>query len=37
VTENEAPFERTFKEMFRRHAAGVAIITVNYQDRPLEF
>jgi flavin reductase (DIM6/NTAB) family NADH-FMN oxidoreductase RutF len=37
VTESEAPFERTFKEMFRRHAAGVAIITVNYQDRPFGF
>jgi flavin reductase (DIM6/NTAB) family NADH-FMN oxidoreductase RutF len=37
VTDNEAPFERTFKEMFRRHAAGVAIITVNYQDRPFGF
>lgn len=30
-------FEQTFKEMFRRHAAGVAIITVNYQDRPYGF
>jgi flavin reductase (DIM6/NTAB) family NADH-FMN oxidoreductase RutF len=37
VTDNEAPFERTFKEMFRRHAAGVAIITVKYQDRPFGF
>ena len=27
----------TFREMFRRHAAGVAIITVNYQDEPYGF
>jgi flavin reductase (DIM6/NTAB) family NADH-FMN oxidoreductase RutF len=32
-----APFEGTFKEMFRRHAAGVAIITVNYQGEPYGF
>ncbi|ACL39571.1 flavin reductase domain protein FMN-binding [Pseudarthrobacter chlorophenolicus A6] len=37
MTDNSAPFERTFREMFRRHAAGVAIITVNYQDEPYGF
>ena len=37
MTDTSAPFEATFREMFRRHAAGVAIITVNYQDRPYGF
>jgi len=37
VTDNSAPFERTFREMFRRHAAGVAIITVNYNGVPYGF
>ena len=37
MTTNDVPFERTFREMFRRHAAGVAIITVNYQDQPYGF
>ena len=37
MTDNTAPFEQTFREMFRRHAAGVAIITVNYQDEPYGF
>lgn len=37
MTEDRVPFERTFKEMFRRHAAGVAIITVNYQGQPYGF
>lgn len=36
ATEDEA-FEGTFKEMFRRHAAGVAIITVNYDGEPFGF
>lgn len=36
MTEN-TPFEDTFREMFRRHAAGVAIITVNYQGEPYGF
>ena len=30
-------FEGTFKEMFRRHAAGVAIITVNHNGVPYGF
>ena len=33
----EEAFEGTFKEMFRRHAAGVAIITVNYDGVPYGF
>jgi len=37
VTTHDVPFERTFREMFRRHAAGVAIITVNYKDQPYGF
>ena len=37
MDETSASFEATFKQMFRRHAAGVAIITVNYQDRPYGF
>jgi flavin reductase (DIM6/NTAB) family NADH-FMN oxidoreductase RutF len=34
---DKTAYENTFKEMFRRHAAGVAIITVNYQDEPYGF
>ncbi|MCB5280624.1 Flavin-dependent monooxygenase, reductase subunit HsaB [Arthrobacter sp. ES1] len=30
-------FESTFKEMFRRHAAGVAIITANFNGVPFGF
>ncbi|OFI38322.1 flavin oxidoreductase [Arthrobacter sp. SW1] len=30
-------FERTFKEMFRRHAAGVAIITAELNGKPFGF
>lgn len=37
MTDNSVPFGPTFKEIFRRHAAGVAIITANYQDRPYGF
>jgi flavin reductase (DIM6/NTAB) family NADH-FMN oxidoreductase RutF len=37
VTAEPSPYELTFKEMFRRHAAGVAIITVNYQGEPYGF
>ncbi len=33
----DGTFEGTFKEMFRRHAAGVAIITVNYDGVPFGF
>jgi flavin reductase (DIM6/NTAB) family NADH-FMN oxidoreductase RutF len=34
---DKTAYENTFKEMFRRHAAGVAIITVNYQGEPYGF
>ena len=34
---DEGAFEGTFKEMFRRHAAGVAIITANYNGVPFGF
>jgi flavin reductase (DIM6/NTAB) family NADH-FMN oxidoreductase RutF len=37
VTSDNAAFEGTFREMFRRHAAGVAIITVNYNGTPYGF
>jgi flavin reductase (DIM6/NTAB) family NADH-FMN oxidoreductase RutF len=37
VASDNAAFEGTFKEMFRRHAAGVAIITVNYDGVPYGF
>ncbi len=37
MTDTSEPFEQTFREMFRRHAAGVAIITVNYKDEPYGF
>jgi flavin reductase (DIM6/NTAB) family NADH-FMN oxidoreductase RutF len=37
MTSDDAAFEGTFKEMFRRHAAGVAIITVNYDGVPYGF
>jgi flavin reductase (DIM6/NTAB) family NADH-FMN oxidoreductase RutF len=37
VTADREQYELTFKEMFRRHAAGVAIITVNYQGEPYGF
>jgi flavin reductase (DIM6/NTAB) family NADH-FMN oxidoreductase RutF len=37
VSADNAAFEGTFKEMFRRHAAGVAIITVNYNGTPYGF
>ena len=36
ATEDQA-FEGTFKEMFRRHAAGVAIITANFNGVPFGF
>ena len=36
ATEDQA-FEGTFREMFRRHAAGVAIITANYNGVPFGF
>lgn len=36
ATEDQA-FEGTFKEMFRRHAAGVAIITANFNGAPVGF
>jgi flavin reductase (DIM6/NTAB) family NADH-FMN oxidoreductase RutF len=36
ATEDQA-FEGTFKEMFRRHAAGVAIITANFNGVPVGF
>ncbi|MCP1413453.1 flavin reductase family protein [Paenarthrobacter sp. A20] len=32
-----AGFEQTFREMFRRHAAGVAIITANLNGQPFGF
>ena len=34
---DDGVFEGTFKEMFRRHAAGVAIITANYDGVPVGF
>jgi len=37
VASAEEAFEGTFKEMFRRHAAGVAIITANYNGVPYGF
>ncbi|MGG5172956.1 flavin reductase family protein [Pseudarthrobacter sp. J1738] len=37
MTAEEPAFEETFKEMFRRHAAGVAIITAMHQDLPYGF
>jgi len=37
VSSAEEPFEGTFKEMFRRHAAGVAIITASYNGAPYGF
>ncbi|WP_426998967.1 flavin reductase family protein [Pseudarthrobacter sp. N5] len=37
MASDQAAFEGTFKEMFRRHAAGVAIITVNYNGVPYGF
>lgn len=37
MTSDNAASEGTFKEMFRRHAAGVAIITVNYNGVPYGF
>jgi flavin reductase (DIM6/NTAB) family NADH-FMN oxidoreductase RutF len=37
VTSDNAAFEGTFREMFRRHAAGGAIITVNYNGTPYGF
>lgn len=33
----EESFSQTFREVFRRHAAGVAILTVNYGGRPFGF
>lgn len=36
ATEDQA-FEGTFREMFRRHAAGVAIITANFNGVPVGF
>lgn len=37
MASDDVAFEGTFKEMFRRHAAGVAIITVNYNGVPYGF
>ena len=37
VATDDGVFEGTFKEMFRRHAAGVAIITANYNGVPFGF
>ncbi len=37
MTSNHGTFEGTFKEMFRRHAAGVAIITANLDGVPFGF
>lgn len=37
MASDDAVFEGTFKEMFRRHAAGVAIITANYDGVPVGF
>ena len=34
---DEGVFEATFREMFRRHAAGVAIITANLNGVPFGF
>ena len=37
MSADDVTFEGTFREMFRRHAAGVAIITVNYNGVPYGF
>lgn len=37
VASEQQAFEVMFKEMFRRHAAGVAIITVNFNGKPYGF
>ena len=37
MASDDGAFEGTFKEMFRRHAAGVAIITANYNGVPFGF
>ncbi len=37
MSTNHGAFEGTFKEMFRRHAAGVAIITANLDGVPYGF
>ena len=37
MASDDSVFEGTFKEMFRRHAAGVAIITANYDGVPVGF
>ncbi|WP_376766131.1 flavin reductase family protein [Arthrobacter mobilis] len=34
---NDQLFARTFREVFRRHASGVAILTVNYGGLPFGF
>ncbi|MGF6836041.1 flavin reductase (DIM6/NTAB) family NADH-FMN oxidoreductase RutF [Paenarthrobacter sp. TE4293] len=37
VANEPSGFEQTFREMFRRHAAGVAIITANLNGKPFGF
>lgn len=37
VTSEPSGFDQTFREMFRRHAAGVAIITANLNGKPFGF
>lgn len=37
MASEEAAFVGTFREMFRRHAAGVAIITANHEGVPYGF
>lgn len=37
VASEPSGFEQTFREMFRRHAAGVAIITANLNGKPFGF
>lgn len=37
VPSEPSGFEQTFREMFRRHAAGVAIITANLNGSPFGF
>lgn len=37
MAQESAAFVGTFKEMFRRHAAGVAILTVNHDGVPFGF
>ncbi|MCU1522240.1 MAG: flavin oxidoreductase, partial [Arthrobacter sp.] len=37
MASDDGAFEGTFREMFRRHAAGVAIITANHNGVPFGF